>query len=1511
MRRLFLKSSLIGFLLLLGIVNFSGNFSGWAQNEKASDKAQHTPKIDSALERVLRLGATGNASAAGQLAAQSNIPYAGNSITVIFDLSVLPDEPPQVYRRTLDLIKQLTGGNVRATARNLVKAQIPLNPEGVKQVAALSAVNFIRPPLLPLTLATTEGVNLTGAINYHNSGIRGTGVKIAVIDLGFIGIASAQARGELPGGIQTIDYTGSGMESLTPHGTAVAEIVYDMAPDAQLILMKVSDEVDLENAKDDALRMGAKIINHSVGWFNTSFYDGTGKIVEIANDARAKGIVWINAAGNYGQRHYQGTYRPNAQNFHQFAGSDDTLSLQANAGDYVQVFLTWNDWPASSNDFDLLLVDNSNNQQVASERIQSGSETPTETFAFRVNAAGTYHIKIRGDGNPAPRTFSLFNLNQDIEYPTTLASIISPADSTSVITVGAVNKDRYTVGPIQPFSSQGPTNAGVSKPDIVAPDCVTTVSFAGAASASLCNGQNSLFPGTSAAAPHVAGAAALILAANPSFTASQIEQKLKGEAIPMGSPTQFGSGRLNLAFVTPIQRADLSVTNVTFSPSSPRVGDLVTINFQVQNVGAGNAGAFSVEIRDSGGTDRRAVNSLNAGGAVNLSFQRTIRQTPENFTLVADVNNQIDDANRTNNSFTLRVDASVPIRKPDLLPVSPDFSPRNPTVGSTVTITLVIQNAGDGDAGAFTVELRDSAGVDRRTVASLLAGRTTNLTFSRRVNGNPENITLSVDSAGQVDESNELNNTTSLRIDAVQPVQKPDLTIERIESVPSAPQVGNSVNIAVSVRNIGAGNAGPFVVQISDSAGTDRQSFTSLSAGGSLALNFSRRMNVNTELFSVTVDALNQVDESNENNNTSQLRVTAQQPAQRADLIIERMTPATASPRLGDTLGISLVVRNQGAGNAGFFSVEIRDSGGQQRLNVSALNGGAAATLNFSRRMNSNSEIFTGVVDVLNQVDETDENNNTFSIRVDAQQNVGKPDLVIDDLTASPASPILGQNVTLTAQIRNAGTADAGPFSVDIRDSLGFDRRTLSAGLRVGNTATIAFTRRISIATETYTVQADSTNAIDELDNTNNTRSIRVTTQASTPSLSVNVSTNKPSYQIGENLQIQLTLSARAHLYVFDIDATGKVSQVFPNSASSSNPVGPGGYTLPDGNYTLGIVGPAGTEYVHAVLVSQAVNWGLDNQANGAWLNATTFQNELGNRLQALAPSASSGRAFTSFQVTTAGTPGGQNLPPIGCFSVSPQSPEVNQAVTFDAACASDPDGRITKYEWDYDNDGQINARGVKVTIPFFQEAKTYPITLILTDDKGAITRFTQPLTVRARGQQPGGGGTLPQLPNVPGIYIVGLDKLYIIVQGSANWTNDRQYKIELETDGSFTSLDQTLTGPAAPQGLAPVPAGTQKLSASGSVRSGRVDYAFGLAPGTKAMKFDLKIDLDGNGTLDNQTNAAFIHLNGQLISPISLPFILQAQTSLLPFATAVPLSICTSNPNAGGLATTVCFRLQ
>ncbi len=91
----------------------------------------------------------------------------------------------------------------------------------------------------------------------------------------------------------------------------MAEIVYEMAPGAQLYLIKVGDSLDLKSAKDYCIANGIRVINHSVGWFISNFYDGTcwfDNSVCIADHAYKNGILWVNAMGNAAMRHYEATF---------------------------------------------------------------------------------------------------------------------------------------------------------------------------------------------------------------------------------------------------------------------------------------------------------------------------------------------------------------------------------------------------------------------------------------------------------------------------------------------------------------------------------------------------------------------------------------------------------------------------------------------------------------------------------------------------------------------------------------------------------------------------------------------------------------------------------------------------------------------------------------------------------------------------------------------------------------------------------------------------------------------------------------------------------------------------------------------------------------------------------------------------------------------------------------------------------------------------------------------------
>jgi subtilisin family serine protease len=122
---------------------------------------------------------------------------------------------------------------------------------------------------------------------------------------------------------------------------------------------------------------------------------------------------------------------------------------------------------------------------------------------------------------------------------------------------------------VEPFSSQGPTSDNRTKPDIVAPDWVTTATYG---SSQNCTNQGA-FWGTSAAAPHVAGAAALVKQLNPSWTPSQIKSYLQAKAVDRGAAgpdNVFGSGRIYLPANAP------TVTQLTPAVGGP--GTTVTID---------------------------------------------------------------------------------------------------------------------------------------------------------------------------------------------------------------------------------------------------------------------------------------------------------------------------------------------------------------------------------------------------------------------------------------------------------------------------------------------------------------------------------------------------------------------------------------------------------------------------------------------------------------------------------------------------------------------------------------------------------------------------------------------------------------------------------------------------------------------------------------------------------------------------------------------------------------------
>jgi len=104
---------------------------------------------------------------------------------------------------------------------------------------------------------------------------------------------------------------------------------------------------------------------------------------------------------------------------------------------------------------------------------------------------------------------------------------------------------------------------------------------------------------------------------------------------------------------------------------------------------------------------------------------------------------------------------------------------------------------------------------------------------------------------------------------------------------------------------------------------------------------------------------------------------------------------------------------------------------------------------------------------------------------------LSQPDLVVTDISLQPQSPHAGQEVTITATVRNAGTSDAeGRFYVRfLMDGTQIDAPSISFGLDAGRTKAVSVSWTAQLGTHTIVVEADQPfDRIDESNETNNTK---------------------------------------------------------------------------------------------------------------------------------------------------------------------------------------------------------------------------------------------------------------------------------------------------------------------------------------------------------------------------------------------------------------------------------------
>ena len=496
------------------------------------ERYAYLEQIDSHLQDIAA-GRLGSGSAAGAAAAaerQGLSLSAGGEVAV--DVYVEGDLA-RVAADLRALGMRVTGISERAPQR-MVEGY--LAPAAIPAAAALPSTRALLAPFPRLSTgaALSEGDAAVHGPQARAGGATGAGVLVGVIsdsiDQVGGGISDSQATGDLPANTQIV---GSDLPGGTDEGRAMAEIVYDHAPGIAGIAFTsaAGGPATKANSIDALVRAGVRVIADDTSYITEPFFQDD-VIAQAVDRAKAAGVAYVISAGNDGSQSWEGTYTGgSSQDFNPGAGVDTLQTVVTlPAGRSTTIVLQWAEpWGGAVSDFalDVYRLSGAGAPALAGTVNTNNLATRIPMEATSVSAPSgasrTYGIAIRrlaGTGSPFMKYVAYTNgLPTSIEYPTNSGTVDPDAASArGAITVAA---SRYST-PTTPetFSSRGPVTRRFDangaplaapevrqKPNVAGPDAVAT---------SMAYPFNR-FSGTSAAAPAVAGIAALVLSARPTM----------------------------------------------------------------------------------------------------------------------------------------------------------------------------------------------------------------------------------------------------------------------------------------------------------------------------------------------------------------------------------------------------------------------------------------------------------------------------------------------------------------------------------------------------------------------------------------------------------------------------------------------------------------------------------------------------------------------------------------------------------------------------------------------------------------------------------------------------------------------------------------------------------------------------------------------------------------------------------------------------------------------------------
>jgi len=607
------------------------------------------------LALLHRLHGAASISPKAKQTARQSLPPSLHTARDWVSIDALAADDAQDLRRDLKAL----GLENAAVAGRVVSGRLPI--DALRKVAKLASLHSAWPVLAVAQAGatTTQGVQAmhTDAFRTEHE-VDGSGVRVGVLSDSYDNfdgepLTTAQGdveSGDLPEGVEVLDEAD---DPQTDEGRALLQIIHDIAPGADLAFHTAFDGLaNFVQGIQELASTGADVIIDDIIFLSEPMFQD-GLLAQAVDEAVfGSNAVYISSAGNAGRKAYAQAFRgsqttgPLGGELHDYDPGprvDPTQEIIVENGATVQIAFHWDQpsatagGPGARTDMEVAIRDKRGNVLSAERRDNIGGnpfDFAALTNSGQVDADGdgtpdsTFQVSVERVEGPAPNRihYVLFTRNGSVEiaeHDTRSPTLYGHSNGRGALSTAAAaffNTPAFGVSPprVNDFSSYGGIEVRFDhlgnrlavpearpNPDVTAPDGGNTTFFGQRI------GDGDTFPnffGTSAAAGHAAGVAALVREAVPEATANEIADRLRGSTVDVERTADgvlAGSGRDAWSGTGLIDARQIAVRPPTVASFSAQVGGnrSVLVTWAEANEGSA-AASYTLEQSFLGGPFR-------------------------------------------------------------------------------------------------------------------------------------------------------------------------------------------------------------------------------------------------------------------------------------------------------------------------------------------------------------------------------------------------------------------------------------------------------------------------------------------------------------------------------------------------------------------------------------------------------------------------------------------------------------------------------------------------------------------------------------------------------------------------------------------------------------------------------------------------------------------------------------------------------------------------------------------